>query len=792
MRGSPAATAQVAGWGNPTKAAGDDNDSSPFGTGDSNSSSSFGYGDGSGSSSGLWVGSSSLWHRRWHRLLRSPPETDTPPLLPLSGRWQLLFTLKGAAHCIVSELFTDEAPTLILQACWRASKPARQGEMGPAGEPGPRGPYGLPGTEGSPGLDGLPGLKAEKGDPGERGEKGLPGLKAEKGDPGERGEKGERGKKAKKGPKGEKGEQGAPGLDAPCPLGERGKKAKKGPKGEKGEQGAPGLDAPCPLLIFTIMVFLAIFFSYTGKARRKQERQEENSILTNVNISAQLTATPPVLTREGEDEHTLSSEVCAVSRPLFPHCGLTMQPPKSYSVGGQRSSRAAYRKVRSPQAPSQTIGAAGARPSCKVFFAKDPIKIIRAKGQYMYNEKGERYLDCINNVAHVGHSHPYVVNAAVKQMELLNTNSRFLHDNLVQYAQRLTATLPEQLSICYFVNSGSEANDLALRLARQHTGNEDIITLNHAYHGHVSSLIDISPYKFLQLGKSAKKDFVHVASSPDTYRGQFRKDHPDPATAYADEVKDILQEIHKKGRKIAAFIAESLQSCGGQIIPPAGYFQKVAQHVRKAGGVFIADEVQVGFGRVGKHFWAFQLQGEDFTPDIVTMGKPIGNGHPLSCVVTTKEIAESFMSSGMEYFNTFGGNPVSCAIGNAVLDVIEKQDLQGNADKVGNYLIELLNEQKEKHPLIGDIRGVGLFVGVDMVKDRVKRTPATAEAQHVIYKLKEHNILLSADGPHRNILKFKPPMCFSEEDAKFAVDKIDEILTGVLDSSDKSKLPCES
>ncbi|RXM36231.1 Ethanolamine-phosphate phospho-lyase [Acipenser ruthenus] len=418
-------------------------------------------------------------------------------------------------------------------------------------------------------------------------------------------------------------------------------------------------------------------------------------------------------------------------------------------------------------------------PSCKVFFGKDPIKIIRAEGQYMYNEKGERYLDCINNVAHVGHSHPYVVNAAVKQMELLNTNSRFLHDNLVQYAQRLTATLPEQLSVCYFVNSGSEANDLALRLARQHTGNEDIITLNHAYHGHVSSLIDISPYKFLQLDKSAKKDFVHVASTPDIYRGKFREDHPDPATAYADEVKDIMQEAHRNGRKIAAFIAESLQSCGGQIIPPAGYFQKVAQHVRKAGGVFIADEVQVGFGRVGKHFWAFQLQGEDFTPDIVTMGKPIGNGHPLSCVVTTKEIAESFMSSGMEYFNTFGGNPVSCAIGNAVLDVIEKQDLQGNADKVGNYLIELLNEQKEKHPLIGDIRGVGLFVGVDMVKDRVKRTPATAEAQHVIYKLKEHNILLSADGPHRNILKFKPPMCFSEEDAKFAVDNIDEILTAI-------------
>ncbi|KAG7458935.1 hypothetical protein MATL_G00225890 [Megalops atlanticus] len=203
------------------------------------------------------------------------------------------------------------------------------------------------------------------------------------------------------------------------------------------------------------------------------------------------------------------------------------------------------------------------------------------------------------------------------------------------------------------------------------------------------------------------------------------------------------------------------------------------RHVRRAGGVFIADEVQVGFGRVGSRFWAFQLQGDDFAPDIVTMGKPIGNGHPLSCVVTTREIAEAFMSSGMEYFNTFGGNPVSCAIGLAVLDVIEKEDLQGNAVRVGNYLTRLLAQLKETHPLVGDIRGVGLFVGVELVRDRAKRTPATAEAQEVIYKLKEQHILLSADGPHRNVLKFKPPMCFSEEDAKFAVDKIDEILTAI-------------
>uniref|UniRef100_A0A8D1LFJ7 Ethanolamine-phosphate phospho-lyase n=1 Tax=Sus scrofa TaxID=9823 RepID=A0A8D1LFJ7_PIG len=344
-------------------------------------------------------------------------------------------------------------------------------------------------------------------------------------------------------------------------------------------------------------------------------------------------------------------------------------------------------------------------PSCKVFFAADPIKIVRAQRQYMFDEKGDRYLDCINNVAHVGHCHPEVVQAAQKQMELLNTNSRFLHDNIVEYAKRLSATLPDKLSVCYFTNSGSEANDLALRLARQFRGHQDVITLDHAYHGHLTSLIEISPYKFQQ-GKDVKKEFVHVAPSPDTYRGKYREDHADPAGAYADEVKKIIEEAHNRGRKIAAFIAESMQSCGGQIIPPAGYFQKVAEYVRGAGGVFIADEVQVGFGRVGKHFWSFQMLGEDFVPDIITMGKPMGNGHPMACVVTTREIAEAFSSSGIEYFNTYGGNPVSSAVGLAVLDVIENEDLQGNATRVGNYLTELLNKQKAKHTLIGDIRYV--------------------------------------------------------------------------------------
>ncbi|MBN3305568.1 AT2L1 lyase, partial [Amia calva] len=429
------------------------------------------------------------------------------------------------------------------------------------------------------------------------------------------------------------------------------------------------------------------------------------------------------------------------------------------------------------------------RPSCKVFFSHDPIKIVRAKGQYMYDERGEKYLDCINNVAHVGHSHPDVVKAGSKQMELLNTNSRFLHDNLVQYAQRLVATLPDKLSVCYFVNSGSEANDLALRLAWQYTGHKDIITLDNAYHGHVSSLISISPYKFHQQKDDENNDFVHVAPSPDIYRGKYREDHLDPATAYADDVKDIIELADRKGHKIAAFIAESLQSCGGQVIPPAGYFQKVAEYVRRAGGVFIADEVQVGFGRIGKHFWAFQLQGKDFTPDIVTMGKPIGNGHPMSCVVTTREIAEAFMSCGMEYFNTVRGCQSTCTVGTYWAIHISWKVTYSLCITPRALLSQTRQLCANKASYVVSLRGVGLFIGVDLVKDRVKRTPATAEAQEMIYQLKGHNILLSADGPHRNVLKFKPPMCFTEEDAKFVVEKMDEILTGKQDILDEPYFP---
>ncbi|XP_035869947.1 5-phosphohydroxy-L-lysine phospho-lyase isoform X1 [Phyllostomus discolor] len=427
------------------------------------------------------------------------------------------------------------------------------------------------------------------------------------------------------------------------------------------------------------------------------------------------------------------------------------------------------------QAWLSTVLACPHSSSCRLFFPEDPIKIVRGQGQYMYDEQGEEYIDCINNVAHVGHCHPLVVQAAHEQNQVLNTNSRYLHDNIVDFAQRLSETLPETLCVFYFLNSGSEANDLALRLARQYTGHWDVVVLEHAYHGHLSSLIDISPYKFRDL--DGQKEWVHVAPLPDTYRGLYREDHPNPAEAYAGEVKRVVSSAQAQGRQIAAFFAESLPSVGGQIIPPAGYFPEVAKHIHKAGGVFVADEIQVGFGRVGKHFWAFQLQGEDFIPDIVTMGKSIGNGHPVACVATTQAVARAFEATGVEYFNTFGGNPVSCAVGLAVLNVLEKEQLQAHAAHVGSFLMELLRQQKAKHPIIGDIRGVGLFIGVDLIKDEATRTPATKEADYLVSRLKENHILLSTDGPGRNVLKFKPPMCFSLDNVQRVVAKLDAILT---------------
>ncbi|HXF41828.1 MAG TPA: aminotransferase class III-fold pyridoxal phosphate-dependent enzyme, partial [Blastocatellia bacterium] len=363
-------------------------------------------------------------------------------------------------------------------------------------------------------------------------------------------------------------------------------------------------------------------------------------------------------------------------------------------------------------------------PSLSIAYRK-PLHIVKGFGQYLYDGEGRRYLDCVNNVAHVGHCHPRVIEAAERQMRTLNTNTRYLHENIARLADRLTATMPEPLSVCFFVNSGSEANELALRLARAHTKATDIICVDGAYHGNTAALIEISPYKFDGPAGAGAPPHVHKVMMPDTYRGPFTADDPNAGPKYAADVNRAIEEMNDARKRVSAFICESALGCGGQIILPDGYMKEAFARVRRAGGLCIADEVQTGLGRVGSHFWAFETQG--VIPDIVTIGKPLGNGHPVAAVVTTPEIAASF-DNGMEYFNTFGGNPVSCAVGLAVLDVIEEESLQENALKVGAYLKSELEAKKSKHPLIGEVRGMGLFIGVELVLDRETLEPAAKQA----------------------------------------------------------------
>ena len=402
-----------------------------------------------------------------------------------------------------------------------------------------------------------------------------------------------------------------------------------------------------------------------------------------------------------------------------------------------------------------------------------PLKIVRGWMQYLYDETGRAYLDVYNNVPLVGHSHPRVVRAVQAQLALLNTNTRYLHDNVIRYAERLTRLLPEPLRVCYFVNSGSEANELALRLARTHTRQEDVIVLEHAYHGHTSTLIDVSPYKFDGPGGSGRKPWVHVAPLPDDYRGPYRRGDAEAASKYARHVADILDRARAEGRGVAAFMAETLPSVAGQIVFPTGYLAEAYRHVRAAGGVCIADEVQVGFGRLGSHFWGFAMQG--VVPDIVVLGKPIGNGFPLAAVITTPEITASF-DNGMEFFSTFGGNPVACAAGLAVLDVLEEEHLQERALRVGAHLMSGLQALQERHAVIGDVRGSGLFLGVDLVQDCSTREPAPAQAAYIVNRLRERGILTGTDGPHHNVIKLRPPLIFSERDAALFLATLGSIL----------------
>eukprot|EP00339_Tiarina_fusa_P018491 CAMPEP_0117038574 /NCGR_PEP_ID=MMETSP0472-20121206/27131_1 /TAXON_ID=693140 ORGANISM="Tiarina fusus, Strain LIS" /NCGR_SAMPLE_ID=MMETSP0472 /ASSEMBLY_ACC=CAM_ASM_000603 /LENGTH=402 /DNA_ID=CAMNT_0004748833 /DNA_START=201 /DNA_END=1409 /DNA_ORIENTATION=+ len=401
--------------------------------------------------------------------------------------------------------------------------------------------------------------------------------------------------------------------------------------------------------------------------------------------------------------------------------------------------------------------------------------VTDAKMQYMFDETGKRYLDLFGGITTIsaGHCHPEVVKAAQEQTEkVTHTTTIYLNNQIAEYAEELAAKLPKDLDVIYFTNSGSEANDLAMMMSRLYTGSFDFLALRNAYHGMSYSMMGVTALNTWK--QSVPQGFgVHHAMNPNLYRGPFGADDPEAAHKYANDVKDIIQFACPG--KVAGFIAEYIQGVGGSVVLPDGYLKEVYEHVHNAGGLCIADEVQTGFGRLGTHFWGFEKN--DVKPDIVTMAKSIGNGTPLAALATSRKIAESI--SGKLHFNTYGGNPVSCAVGRAVLRVIEKDNLQKNCLERGNQLLAGFDKLKEKHDLIGDVRGHGLMLGVEFVKDRKTKEPATQEFLQIFEDCKNHGLLLGKGGIYGNVMRVKPPMCITAEDVEFTLDVLDQAIAKI-------------
>lgn len=400
---------------------------------------------------------------------------------------------------------------------------------------------------------------------------------------------------------------------------------------------------------------------------------------------------------------------------------------------------------------------------------KTPLMIVEGSMQYLFDQTGRRYLDVIGGIVtvSVGHCHPYVVQKIKEQNERLqHITSIYLHPNIAEYAEMLASKLPGDLSVCYFVNSGSEANDLALLMARLYTGNYDIVALRNAYHGGSASTMQLTAHSTWKYNYPHSFG-VHHAINPDPYRGPWGHDDPQAGAKYAAEIKNLID--YATSGCVAGFFAESIQGVGGAVVYPDGFLKGAYEVVRAAGGVCIADEVQTGFTRTGTHYWGFENHG--VIPDIVTMAKGIGNGVPLAAVVTTLEIANALTSR--IHFNTFGGNPVSCAAGMAVLEIIEKENLQKNCLERGNELMEGYKKLMAKHDIIGDVRGRGLMTGIELVKDRKTKEPAKAEALRVFERLKDLGLLTGKGGLHANTLRIKPPMCITRADVEFVLEVLD-------------------
>jgi 4-aminobutyrate aminotransferase-like enzyme len=404
-------------------------------------------------------------------------------------------------------------------------------------------------------------------------------------------------------------------------------------------------------------------------------------------------------------------------------------------------------------------------------FYADPVHIVRGEGVWLFGADGRKYLDMYNNVPHVGHCHPHVVKAICEQAATLNTHTRYLHENVLDYAERLVAKFTDALDTAMFCCTGSEANELALRIARKVTGGEGLIVTDFAYHGNTKAIHEISTES---CPASELPPYVVTVPTPDCYRGEYRG--ADAGARYAAHVQNAVDTLTERGFKPAAFVIDTIISSGGVVRPPAGYLKTAADIIRAAGGLFVADEVQPGFGRTGKNFWGYEADAVE--PDIVTIGKPMGNGHPIAAVVTRAELTRTF-SRHDHYFNTFGGNPVSCAAALAVLDVIENENLKQNALEVGEHLVAGLQSLAARHDVIGDVRGNGLFIAVEFVRDRAARLPDAAVAGQVVNELRQRGVLTGAIGPDNNILKLRPPLVINKAEADLMLATLDDVLASV-------------
>ncbi len=411
-------------------------------------------------------------------------------------------------------------------------------------------------------------------------------------------------------------------------------------------------------------------------------------------------------------------------------------------------------------------------PNMSLFY-DDPVHLVRGQGVWVFDVDGRKYLDCYNNVPHVGHCHPHVVEAIAKQAATLNTHTRYLHDSILSYAERLTAKFDDPLSSMIMVCTGSEANDIALRMAEAVTGKRGIIVTDHTYHGNTTAVAALSS---TNRASTSQTDHIRFVPAPDSYRPPHDMTPEEHAADFAHHVEKAIDDLERSGVGFAGLLICPFFANEGFPDLPENWLAPTVKAVKNAGGLLIADEVQPGFGRIGSHMWGHQYQG--FTPDVVTLGKPMGNGHPVAAVITSDDIISAFRTS-FRYFNTFGGNPVSVAAANAVLDVIETESLMKNADQVGAYAKAELSRLSENHPIIGNVRGKGLFFGTELVLDKSVKSPATDIAYQVANLMRQNGILMNKLGIHYNTTKMRPPMPFSMENADLMIEVFDHVLTQV-------------